>query len=132
MENQIIPHDESTELVDNEAEIGTFLGQVGLPDDMCAVVTKINTSWKDTTEGVIKTAKFCAVAKDKLRDKHRDLFFQKLNLPPSTFSKLATIGNCKRLHEEDIIGLMSASYTTMYEYAKLTKNSFRKCWTSDW
>lgn len=74
----------------------------------------INASWKNTTEGMLRTAKLCYKAQNKYsRDiceqLKRELFFS-----APTFSKLVQIGGDARLYEDPIKSLLPPAYPTAY------------------
>ena len=80
---------------------------------------EINSSWKETTDGLLKTACLCATAYQELKPEEKRELMGKLDFSASTFSKLAKIGGNDRLHAITNRPLLPPNFSIMYEVVKL-------------
>ena len=80
---------------------------------------EINASWKQTTDGLLKTACLCATAHQELKPDEKKELMGQLDFSASTFSKLAKIGSKDQLHAIPIRPLLPPNFSIMYEVAKL-------------
>ena len=81
----------------------------------------INGSYQKTAQGFLETASVCARARDGLNDKDLRKLVDKLVFNKATFSKFAAIGGDKRLYTDAVQQRLPASYSTLYELAKLDR-----------
>ena len=79
----------------------------------------INGSCQKTAQGFLETASRCAEAQDGLNDEDLRELVDKLVFNPATFSKFVTIGRAERLYTDEVQQRLPASYSTLYELAKL-------------
>lgn len=82
--------------------------------------SKINASWRKTTDAVLETAQLCAEVDGRLQGESRKSFLAKLDFNPATFSKLVTIGTQARLRDKPVRALLPSSYSIVYEVARLS------------
>lgn len=103
---------------------GTINPTTGQPsgDKVAAFADRISSNWQDTLDGIIRVAADCAAAKNELsRSEKRDLL-ERLPFGESMFSKLAAIGDDRRLmkHQEPL----PPSISTLYVLHKLSDEQF--------
>jgi hypothetical protein len=81
---------------------------------------KINAAWTKSVDSVIATAVLCAEADAKFEGEDKEALKRALTFKASTFSKLAKIGNDRRLHDEKTRSLLPPAYSIIYEVTFLS------------
>lgn len=80
----------------------------------------IDDEWRRTAEGILRIAKYCAGAEEKLCPKEKKLLIKQLPFDRPSFSKFVQIGKDRRLHQPDILALLPSKYSVVYELTKLS------------
>ena len=80
---------------------------------------RIESNWQKITRSIIEVAKACAEANEALSSPEKKVLLDQLSFGEAVFSKLAAIGNDKRLHRPQILKSLPASYSVIYEVTHL-------------
>ena len=75
---------------------------------------------------ILAVANLCAAAKANLNSPEKAELIEGLPFSPSTFSKLAKIGNDRRLHDAAILPSLRPHYSWLYELAHLKDDQLEK------
>ena len=92
--------------------------------------TLISTEWRKATASILAVAKICAEANKILTPNDKKNLFKELPFKQSVFSKLATIGEDKRLTNSSFVEMLPPNYSTIYEIAQLTDDKLREAVSS--
>jgi archaellum component FlaC len=80
---------------------------------------RIEANWQKITTSIVAVAKACAEANDTLSASEKKMLLEQLPFGQAVFSKLAAIGNDKRLHKSQILKSLPPSYSIIYEVTHL-------------
>ena len=86
--------------------------------------TRINASYRKTSECLLETALLCAEAQRTLSKADLDELGDQLEMDRPTFCKVKRIGADERLYAEDVKAMLPPSFSIVYELAKLSVNKF--------
>lgn len=86
----------------------------------------ICAGWQKTVQGILDTAAACCAADQQLSRNAKKLLYRQLPFNRATFSKLAKIGDDKRVYDEKVKPLLPPHYGTIYETCKLSDDQLKQ------
>lgn len=92
-------------------------------DDLRETTKNLNEGWRKQTKSILEFSRALLAAREKFPD-HKDELIKGLDFERAVFDKLCRIGECTWLHKPQYLKYLPASYSSIWEYTKLTEAEF--------
>ena len=90
-----------------------------LPNSIRTYANRIRAHWQRATASIMEVARLCAEANNRLSAAQKKQLVKVLPFSGPTFSKLAQIGDDRRLHSNRLQKLLPPSYSIIYSVGQL-------------